>query len=48
MEAGLKIVGKGFIMGDDSYLRDAWNILDFSIVLVSISTRFTASDEADV
>lgn len=33
-------------MGEDSYLRDAWNILDFSIVLVSISTTFTATDEA--
>jgi len=35
VEATLKIVGKGFIIGEDAYLRDAWNILDFSIVLIS-------------
>lgn len=38
IEAVLKIVGKGFIMGEDSYLRDSWNILDFSIVLISYLT----------
>jgi len=30
-------------MGDDAYLRDAWNILDFSIVLISGVTTATAS-----
>jgi hypothetical protein len=45
VEAVLKIVGKGFIMGEGSYLRDSWNILDFSIVLVSYMT--TISDDGE-
>ena len=45
IEAVLKIVGKGFIMGEDSYLRDSWNILDFSIVLVSYMTTLTTSED---
>jgi hypothetical protein len=43
IEAVLKIVGRGFIMGEDSYLRDAWNILDFSIVLISYVSLFSVS-----
>jgi len=39
IEAILKIVGKGFIMAEDAYIKDAWNILDFSIVLISYSTK---------
>ena len=31
----LKIAGLGFIFGKDTYLRDAWNILDFIIVTSS-------------
>ena len=42
-EAVFKILGKGFIMGDDAYIKDAWNILDFSIVLISYSTKFLES-----
>ena len=44
LEAVLKIVGKGFILGEDSYLRDAWNILDFGIVLVSVVTKVTGGE----
>ena len=29
----LKIIGKGFIFNKGAYLRDAWNILDFVIVV---------------
>jgi len=36
VEAGLKIVAKGFVLGPDSYLKDSWNILDFLIVLSAI------------
>lgn len=32
-ECALKIGGNGFILNKGSYLRDAWNILDFIIVL---------------
>lgn len=30
----LKILGMGFVFNRDAYLRDAWNILDFVIVMV--------------
>jgi hypothetical protein len=32
----LKIIGLGFIMGEASYLRDWWNVLDFIIVITSL------------
>lgn len=35
-EAVCKIIVLGFVMGKGTYLRDAWNILDFLIVLVSV------------
>ena len=41
-EAVVKIIGKGFIMGDDAYIKDPWNILDFSIVIISYTTTFLA------
>lgn len=34
----LKIVGLGFIIGQDTYLRDPWNILDFVIVVIGWAT----------
>jgi len=37
LEALLKIVSLGFIInGKNSYLQDSWNILDFTIVLISL------------
>jgi len=47
IEAVLKILGKGFIMGDDAYIKDAWNILDFSIVLISYSTKLISPAEGN-
>lgn len=35
-EAVLKITSMGFIMGKGSYLRDAWNWLDFVVVITSL------------
>ena len=35
-EMVLKILGLGFIMGEGSYLRDWWNVLDFIIVITSL------------
>jgi hypothetical protein len=32
IEMVVKIVSLGFILNDGSYLRDAWNILDFTII----------------
>ena len=36
LEAMLKIVSMGFIMHKKSYLRDAWNWLDFVVVITSL------------
>lgn len=37
-EATLKIIGMGFALGSNSYMRDAWNWLDFFVVLSSLLT----------
>ena len=44
LEALLKIITSGFLLnGKKSYLRDAWNMLDFTIVILSIvSLNITA------
>jgi hypothetical protein len=34
-EAVLKIIGMGFVVSQGSYLRDPWNILDFTVVLAA-------------
>ena len=33
-EAGLKILVSGFYFGENTYLKDPWNILDYFLVLV--------------
>jgi hypothetical protein len=40
VEMVLKILGLGFIMGPNSYIRDEWNILDFIIVMMGYVTMF--------
>lgn len=37
-EGIFKIIAYGFYFGETAYLKDSWNILDFSIVIVSILT----------
>ena len=45
LEAILKIVTFGFLLnGGESYIRDAWNILDFIIVLFSVLAMVISSD----
>jgi hypothetical protein len=34
VEMVFKILGLGFIIGPDSYIRDEWNVLDFFIVMM--------------
>jgi len=34
MEMVLKIIAMGFFMRAHSYLRDSWNILDFTVVIL--------------
>ena len=36
IECILKILGMGFFMHKNSYLRDFWNWLDFLVVVVSV------------
>ena len=36
IEAILKIITSGFVIGKDTYLRDPWNLMDFIIVLAAI------------
>jgi len=36
VECAMKIIAFGYIMDNDSYLRDFWNMLDHFIVLISI------------
>lgn len=38
IECVLKILGMGFILDNGSYLRDAWNWLDFIVVVSSLLT----------
>ena len=35
-ECTLKIIGMGFFMSKNSYLRDNWNILDFAVVIIGL------------
>ena len=46
VEAGLKIVTFGFVKnGKDSYLKSAWNCLDFTIVVISFMEIALSSTE---
>nr|CCA18882.1 similar to sodium channel putative [Albugo laibachii Nc14] len=36
VECALKIIAMGFIRSKGAYLRDAWNVLDFVVVLMSL------------
>ena len=45
LEALLKIITSGFLLnGKKSYLRDAWNMLDFTIVVLSIVSLNISAD----
>ncbi len=47
-EALIKIIAFGFVTDKGSYLREAWNILDFSIVSASILDLFVSSIDIPV
>ena len=46
IECGLKIIAKGLVKHKLSYLRDAWNILDFIVVLSAILEFLPLSKDA--
>lgn len=39
VEALMKIVAYGFIMGKRGYLRDSWNLIDFSVVFFGYALK---------
>jgi len=43
VEAVVKVIVMGFVLHPGSYLRSAWNILDFFIVVIGLVGRFAAS-----
>jgi len=47
IEMVLKIMGLGFILGENAYLRDSWNILDFVIVMSAIPPYLGNSESSD-
>jgi hypothetical protein len=38
IEMCMKIAVYGFVLDENTYLRDGWNILDFFIVLISVAS----------
>jgi len=44
IECFLKVVAMGFIMHKKSYLRNAWNVLDFLVVLSAVLDTFKVSN----
>ena len=49
MEAAFKIVAAGLIFnGEESYLQMSWNILDFTIVILSVISMIFRDPDVDV
>lgn len=46
VEMGLKILALGFILNEGSYLRDYWNILDFTIISTGYLPLIMGSDSS--
>ena len=46
-EMASKIIGLGFCFGENSYLRDPWNMLDLVIVGSAYLTLFTVAPSAN-
>ena len=40
IEATIKIIALGLIFGKNTYLREAWNVIDFFIVITSLMEFF--------
>ncbi|VEL33325.1 unnamed protein product [Protopolystoma xenopodis] len=47
-ESFLKIVSYGFVLHSDAYLRNFWNILDFTIVVIGLSANTLDNMNVDV
>ena len=44
LELVLKVIGMGFLLSKNAYLRDPWNVLDFVIVLTAYISVFSTSE----
>nr|QQY02566.1 voltage-dependent L-type calcium channel subunit alpha-1F [Cryptocotyle lingua] len=47
-ESALKIIAYGFILHPGAYLRTFWNLLDFTIVVIGLSSKALEGTKADV
>ena len=47
VEAMLKILTNGFVIGQKTYLRDPWNVIDFLIVLAACIDFFMVALDAE-
>lgn len=43
IEFVLKIVGMGFVLGPNTYLRDGWNLIDFVVVVTGVISFFVSA-----
>jgi len=49
LEAMVKIIAYGFLLnGEMSYLRNVWNILDFTILIITTSALFVDNSNLQV
>lgn len=46
VEAGFKIIALGFIFNKGAYLRDSWNILDFTIITTAYIPIFLSGSSS--
>jgi len=44
LEFLLKIIAKGFVMDDNTYLKNSWNVLDFIVVVSSTASFLPGSN----
>ena len=47
-ECIIKIVAMGFLLNKKTYLRDAWNIMDFAIVIISVVSFAPGVDQSSL
>lgn len=45
VELGIRIIADGLLLTPNAYLRDPWNQLDFSVILLNIITIFMDTEE---
>eukprot|EP01022_Parablepharisma_sp_SALTPOND_P009667 TRINITY_DN139_c0_g2_i4.p1 TRINITY_DN139_c0_g2~~TRINITY_DN139_c0_g2_i4.p1 ORF type:complete len:275 (-),score=-15.64 TRINITY_DN139_c0_g2_i4:431-1255(-) len=47
-EIAIKVLGMGFMLGEEAYLKDPWNILDFTIVVFGYLSMFNLGGGVDL